>query len=82
MRVKYPLVYHYKDTSKCENYDTMYMTVFKTPKVNAGKYKDMCIDGGRIGLGGTPTGGFYGGTGVTGRKGIIFDPGLAGVGVT
>jgi len=75
---KYSLVYHYTDTNKCENYDTMKMMVFVMPVVSAGKYNDMCIDGGKAGLSGTPAGGFFSGAGMSGTS---FDPAIAGPGV-
>jgi len=74
---KHYLVYRYTDTKGCVNEDTMIMTVYITPVVKAGTYKDVCIDGGLVQLTGTPAGGTYSGPGVSGDK---FNPAVAGVG--
>jgi len=71
------LVYQYTDNKGCVNEDTMIMTVYITPVVNPGTYKDVCIDGGLVQLSGTPAGGTWSGTGVSGDK---FNPSVAGVG--
>jgi len=74
---KHHLVYRYTDNKGCTNEDTMVMTVYITPVVNPGTYKDVCIDGGQVQLSGTPAGGTWSGPGVSGDK---FNPATAGVG--
>jgi hypothetical protein len=74
----YPLIYHYKDNNQCENEDTVKITVFITPVVDAGTDKEVCLDGPPVTLVGNPAGGTWTGTGVVGSQ---FYPNVAKVGV-
>ena len=73
----YYCVYHYIDVKGCENEDTVGITVYETPVVDAGPDRDVCIDAGTVSLGGSPAGGTWTGPGVTGSN---FDPTAPGVG--
>ncbi|MBT7994405.1 MAG: PKD domain-containing protein [Bacteroidetes bacterium] len=73
----YALIYSFTDFNGCSNTDTVEMTVFKTPEPIAGSYTDMCIDGNKISLIGSPIGGLWTGKGVMNNE---FVPIIAGIG--
>jgi PKD repeat protein len=64
----------------CLSTDTLVVTVFALPVVNAGADMGICIDAAPANLNGIPLGGFWSGTGITDPMGI-FSPGSALVGV-
>jgi gliding motility-associated-like protein len=74
----YPVIYHYTDNNTCENEDTVMITVYKTPIVEAGNPKEFCVDANSITLTGDPAGGIWTGKGIAGN---IFYPSLAQAGV-
>jgi len=74
----YGLIYHYTDNNTCENEDTVNITVFKIPVAEAGNPMEFCVDADSINLTGTPVGGNWTGTGVTGN---VFYPSKAKVGI-
>ena len=74
----YTTIYHYTDYNQCENEDTMMITVFRTPVVEAGNPKDFCTDAMAKTLTGNPAGGIWSGKGVAGNQ---FYPSLATTGV-
>lgn len=65
------LTYNYTDVNGCSNSSTTTITVNPMPTVNAGTYSAICIDAADVALVGTPAGGTFSGTGVTGSS---FDP--------
>ncbi|MHB1195707.1 MAG: hypothetical protein ACYC0A_02615, partial [Lutibacter sp.] len=65
------LTYTYTDGNSCVNSDTTTITVNALPVVDAGSYGPVCIDATDITLVGSPVGGVWSGTGVTGN---LFDP--------
>lgn len=65
------LAYTYTDANGCTNSSTTSITVNPLPTVNAGTYSAVCIDAADVVLTGTPVGGNFTGTGVTGSN---FDP--------
>src|SRR5690606_3822410 len=68
----------YGGVAGCNNSSvTTTITVNALPVVNAGTYNPVCVDGGAVTLAGTPAGGTFSGTGVTGNS---FDPNAAGAG--
>jgi gliding motility-associated-like protein len=74
----YDAIYHYTDNNTCENEDTVKITVFKTPIVEAGNPKEFCVDANSITLTGDPAGGNWSGKGIAGN---IFYPSLAQGGI-
>jgi len=74
----YEAIYHYTDNNQCENEDTVKITVFKTPIVDAGTPKEFCIDASAVTLTGDPAGGTWTGKGVAVN---YFYPSLATAGV-
>jgi len=71
------VIYSYTDAKGCSNSDSTTFTVNALPSVNAGTYSSLCVNAAAITLNGTPAGGTFTGTGVTGSS---FDPSLAGMG--
>ncbi|MBK6965960.1 MAG: hypothetical protein IPH20_19025, partial [Bacteroidales bacterium] len=65
------LTYTYSDGGSCSNSATAEIIVNPIPTVDAGTYGTVCIDAADIALGGSPAGGVWSGTGVTGN---LFDP--------
>ena len=64
-------IYTYTDENTCADSDLTTITVNDLPVVDAGSYGPVCIDGADITLIGSPVGGVWSGTGVTGNT---FDP--------
>ena len=64
-------IYTYTDENTCADSDLTTITVNDLPLVDAGSYGPVCIDGADITLVGSPVGGVWSGTGVTGNT---FDP--------
>ena len=71
------LIYTYTDGNGCTAADTTSITVNALPVVNTGSYGPYCYDQTPITLSGTPSGGTWAGTGVTGST---FNVQTAGVG--
>jgi gliding motility-associated-like protein len=71
------LTYSYTDGNGCSNSCTTPVTVDPLPVMNCGSYGPVCIASGAVGLSGSPAGGTWSGTGVSGNA---FDPAAAGVG--
>jgi hypothetical protein len=71
------LIYNYTDANGCSAADTTSITVNPLPVVNTGSYGPVCIDASTVSLSGTPSGGTWSGTGVTGST---FNVQTAGVG--
>ena len=71
------LIYNYTDANGCSAADTTSITVNPLPVVNTGSYGPVCIDASPVSLSGTPSGGTWSGTGVTGST---FNVQTAGVG--
>src|SRR5690606_13345059 len=68
----------YGGVAGCNNSSvTTTITVNALPVVDAGTYATVCVDGAAVTLAGTPAGGTFSGTGVTGNS---FDPNAAGAG--
>lgn len=65
------VTYSYTDANSCSNTATATITVNTQPSVSAGTYTSVCSDAANISLAGTPSGGTFSGTGVTGTN---FDP--------
>ncbi len=61
----------------CTNTDQVIVTVNALPVVNAGTYGSVCVNGASVTLTGSPSGGTFSGSGVTGNS---FNPATAGVG--
>ncbi|MEM9919275.1 MAG: hypothetical protein AAF990_14325, partial [Bacteroidota bacterium] len=81
------LTYTFTDGNGCEGSASDDIEVFALPTVTFTALADLCIDAGvQTGLGGgSPTGGFYSGAGVTddgNGTSYSFDPAAAGAGVT
>jgi hypothetical protein len=74
------ITYTYIDpVTNCENKCSFDIIINEKPEVECPSSIEICIDAGVINLnGGTPNGGIYSGTGVTGTS---FDPATAGIGV-
>ena len=75
--VTYQCVYHYTDGNGCENEDTVAITVYETPVVDAGPDYDVLINTPVVTLGGSPAGGSWSGSGVSNNK---FYPPQVGLG--
>ena len=72
------VIYGYSNIYRCDNFDTITVTVLPAPVVSAGGYGFPCLNDPPITLyGGTPPGGTFSGPGVVGNT---FDPSVAGVG--
>lgn len=65
------VTYDYTDANGCSNSATVFIDVNPTPTVDAGTYSPVCIDAADVPLVGSPAGGTFSGTGVTGNN---FDP--------
>lgn len=77
------LSYTYTDGNSCSNTRTTTIVVNPPPSVSAGTYGPLCSTAAAIPLGGTPSGGAWTGTGVTGSvaTGFKFDPAVSGAGM-
>jgi hypothetical protein len=73
----YSLSYHYTDSFGCHDTDSTKLKVYKHNNIQAGNYRNGCIDADTIRLNGSPAGGYWFGKGVNGS---VFDPELAGAG--
>ncbi len=74
----FTLTYNYTDGNGCSNSCTTSITVNAAPVVTCGgPYGPVCINAGTIALSGSPVGGTWSGTGVTGSD---FDPSVSGAG--
>ena len=72
------ITYTYTDGNGCSNFATNTITVNPLPTVNLNPFANVCLNTPPFALtGGTPVGGTYSGTGVSGNT---FDPSDAGVG--
>ena len=71
------ITYTYTDANGCTNTATTNIVVNPLPTPNAGTYGPYCIDAAAVTLAGTPTGGTFSGTGVSGTS---FTPSTAGAG--
>lgn len=71
------LIYTYADANGCTSADTTSITVNANPVVDAGAYGPYCASSSPVTLSGSPAGGTWSGTGVSG---LVFDPVDAGVG--
>ncbi len=67
------VTYVYTDANGCSNSATSTITVNPNPTVSAGTYSSVCSNAADIVLAGTPAGGTFTGTGVSGSN---FDPSL------
>lgn len=67
----YTITYSYTNASGCSASSSTSITVYDSPTVNAGTYSPVCVNGSAVTLTGTPVGGTFSGTGVTGNS---FDP--------
>lgn len=74
----YIAIYRYTDSNYCINEDTVNITVYRTPVVDAGPDQNTMVNSTPVVLTGTPAGGFWSGPGVSGN---IFDPSKVGTGV-
>lgn len=74
----FPITYTFTNGNGCTNSAVEPITVVSGPAVTQAPFSDVCSSGGVITLvGGSPAGGTYSGTGVTGSQ---FDPSVAGLG--
>gem|GEM_PF-849094 len=72
------IYYSYTDANGCSSVDSITLTVYALPAVTQTSLADVCEGSPAISLtGGTPAGGIYAGTGVSGGN---FDPVIAGTG--
>ncbi|HRI28125.1 MAG TPA: hypothetical protein PK715_08735, partial [Chitinophagales bacterium] len=67
------VTYTYTDVNGCSDVASSTITVIPVPVVDAGIYGPVCETSGLITLVGSPVGGVFSGTGVTGNT---FDPGV------
>ncbi len=65
------ITYDYTDGNGCSNSDQVTITVEPTPVVSAGNYGPVCMNDADVVLVGSPAGGTFSGTGVSGNT---FDP--------
>lgn len=72
------LTYSFTDVNGCTSTCTTDITVHPLPVVNCGSYGPACVNAAPIVLNGSPAGGTWSGTGVTGGS---FNPATAGVGI-
>jgi gliding motility-associated-like protein len=71
------ITYNYTDANSCSNTTTTTITVNPLPVVTAGTYAPVCVNAAAVALAGTPAGGTFSGTGVSGNS---FNPATAGAG--
>lgn len=72
------IIYVYTDGNSCNDADTQTVTVNPLPVVSfTGLATEYCVNDAPVTLSGTPTGGLFGGPGVSGNS---FDPSIAGAG--
>ncbi len=72
------ITYTYTNAQACEASATRTITVYSLPNVTLSSFPSRCINAGDVTLsGGSPSGGIYSGTGISGG---VFDPVTAGVG--
>lgn len=64
----YPITYSYTDTYGCVRTATSTQTVNALPTVNAGSYNPVCVNASPVLLSGSPAGGVFSGTGVSGNQ--------------
>ena len=64
----YTINYSYTAANSCSNTASTSITVSSIPSVNAGTYSAVCTNSSAITLSGTPAGGTFSGTGVTGNS--------------
>jgi len=65
------ITYNYTDGNSCSNSASTVINVNPVPLVSGGSYPNVCSNAGLVALAGTPAGGTFTGTGVTGSN---FDP--------
>lgn len=65
------ITYNYTDANSCSNSASTVINVNPVPLVSGGSYPNVCTNAGLVALSGTPAGGNFTGTGVTGTN---FDP--------
>jgi gliding motility-associated-like protein len=65
------ITYNYTDGNSCSNSASTVINVNPVPLVSGGSYLNVCSNAGIVALAGTPAGGTFTGTGVTGSN---FDP--------
>jgi len=65
------ITYSYTDGNSCSNSASTVINVNPVPLVSGGSYPNVCSNAGLVALAGTPAGGTFTGTGVTGSN---FDP--------
>jgi len=70
------LTYTYTDGHSCVNSSQTVIIVNPLPVVSPGTYPSVCANADNIALAGSPSGGIWSGTGVTGNQvtGYVFDP--------
>ncbi|MBK7031570.1 MAG: hypothetical protein IPH45_21300 [Bacteroidales bacterium] len=70
------LTYSFTDGNSCSNSDLVVITINQLPVIVAGSYGPVCIDAADLTLAGSPAGGSWSGTGVSGsiETGFVFDP--------
>ena len=73
----YVLYYSFTDSNVCSSVDSTEIVVNDIPQLDPGTYGPLCVSASPVFLQGTPTGGTWSGTGVSGST---FDPSVAGVG--
>ena len=71
------ITYTYTDSSGCSNVDTASITVNSLPSVSVSPVAPLCEEDGAVQLSGSPAGGSFSGSGISGG---LFDPQIAGVG--
>ncbi len=69
--------YSYTDENGCSSADSTEIVVNEIPRLDPGTYGPLCVSASPVFLQGTPAGGTWSGTGVSGST---FDPSVAGVG--
>ena len=69
--------YSYTDENGCSSVDSTEIVVNEIPLLDPGTYGPLCVSASPVFLQGTPAGGTWSGTGVSGST---FDPSVAGVG--
>ena len=71
------IYYSYTDENGCSSVDSTAIVVNEIPRLDPGTYGPLCVSASPVFLQGTPEGGTWSGTGVSGST---FDPSVAGVG--
>jgi hypothetical protein len=71
------IYYSYTDENGCSSVDSTDIVVNEIPRLDPGTYGPLCVSASPVFLQGTPAGGTWSGTGVSGST---FDPSVAGVG--